>query len=209
MKRVLRFGPLGRASSPTSAGAQASVPELNLLPPELTARRLTTEEGRLLLMGLLLVALALLQFQILGDRALATGQALLPARFQGQDPQAAQAAALTARADKLEGEVRVLEGKRQAVERVRIPWGDLIRYIYASAPEGVIVDSVRQSGKDATVAGTGATSTAVTDYRLLLQESPAIGGVDLASVARDTATGRFSYSFRLIIVPGKAVDQPS
>jgi Tfp pilus assembly protein PilN len=184
------------------------VPDINLLPPELASRRFSPQQKRLAAMLAALVLLAAVQGVLLGPRALATAQALLPDMVRTADPLAAEAERLQLQIRQLRAEVSQSALAREEVAGVTIRWGDLLTYVYTKAPEGVTVETVRQEALTATLTGTAETSAGATAFQRTLEESPVIADADLKSITRDESTSRFSFIFEVALAPGEPVEAP-
>ncbi|MBI4307660.1 MAG: PilN domain-containing protein [Chloroflexi bacterium] len=184
------------------------VPEINLLPRELAEQRLTSQQRRLLLLGLLLLVGAVLQFRLVGEKAVGSFRSLVPASFEGEASVTAEVAALKKKVEALRTGVGEGEGAKAALDQQRVPWGDLLRYVYGHAPEGMSVGSVRQNGLEATLTGSGPTAESIADYRTALLNSPAVQTVALSSRSRDPSSGGYAFAFQITIIPGVAVENP-
>ncbi|MBI2857379.1 MAG: hypothetical protein HYX95_03580 [Chloroflexi bacterium] len=184
------------------------MPELNLLASELAGQRLTSQQRRLLLVGLLLLVGAVLQFRLVGEKAADSLSSLVPASFKGEAGVTAEVAALKKKVDTLRTGVREAESAKDALDQQHVPWGDLLRYVYSHALEGTSIDSVRQNGLEAILTGSGPTPESIADYRTALLNSHAIQTVDLTSRSRDSGSDRYVFTLKMTIIPGAAVENP-
>lgn len=198
---IERFSSRLRRGSTATFG-DPFVPDLNLLPEEWQGRRLTQEERRLTFAAILLVVLAVVQFQFIGASAIATGQALLPGGLQGNDPLTIQTERLERFIQQAQDEIREGELVGSEILQIKIPWGNLMTYIYDEAPADVTVNSLRGTGVQATLTGSAGSSGSASMYRQILSESSSVFKVDLQSISRDPSTSRFNFTFEIGLEPG-------
>lgn len=156
-------------------------PDFNLLPEEYRARRLLTPRARLLLIFVGEVLLFVLVLQARGEAA-ATGLQGLQARFFGQAGTTSQVEELQVRLEELRTERQTLIKARTQVEAKRIDWAAILTGITRSAPEGLKLASLRQSGQTLTLTGTGPSPDAVLEFRSRLRESEIITDAILKSL---------------------------
>lgn len=200
--RILR-----RRQSGRSMTRAAVVPELNLIPPELAGRRVSRAEARLAILALVLSVLAFSQLQLYGERTLAGIRGLLPGWAQQADPRGAQAAELHKQINRLTALVDQSGRSLAEATRATIPWGDLLLQLHLTVPTDVALESIRQSGRnEISLAGSGATLEGVFVYQESLKTITSIEAVEVSNVSR-SSQGRYSYTFRVVILPGEPVEK--
>ena len=184
------------------------VPDLNLIPPELTRGRLNKQERLLIMITVLLVIGAFIQFQTIGTKAVATGRTLLAGSLPAEEAATIEIERLQGVIQRTRDEIQENQLVQAELRQISIPWGDLLTYVYVSAPPGVTIETVRQVGVQVTITGTSQSPTSATEYRETLQGSPAIDTVDLKSINRNSSSSNFSFSFDLTLVRGEPIEPP-